>query len=166
MLTASLYTNLVFFILFQHYFSVLSNEVNAAGTTSASDDVFGNVSSSASQSDAVDGGAGRLPVFPERTDAVYFLVAVVGGAKMWGRMLAKTLQDLGPPFNNPHGPPLRPIYLDMPQNGRWEWNWDDVGDNNCWGCSGWCCDLMVPVLLQGKENNPFPLRPITFLRSG
>ena len=70
----------------------------------------------------VDGGGGvghpRLPVFPERTDAVYFVVAVVGGAKVWGRMLAKTLLDLGPPFNNPHGPPLRPIYVDMPQNGR------------------------------------------------
>lgn len=121
MLTASLYTNLVFFILFQYYFSVLSNEVNAAAAATTSDHVFGNASSSASQSDAVDGGGGgvgRLPVFPERTDAVYFLVAVVGGAKMWGRMLAKTLQDLGPPFNNPHGPPLRPIYLDMPQNGR------------------------------------------------
>lgn len=74
-----------------------------------------------SEVDGAAAGSGigqRLPVFPERTDAVYFVVAVVGGAKMWGRMLAKTLQDLGPPFNNPHGPPLRPIYVDMPQNGR------------------------------------------------
>lgn len=145
MLTTSLYTNIAFFILFKHYFSVLSNEVSAIpSAVAAAEDVFGNASQ-ASQLDRlllvhddplletaasgaasvglsqVDGGAGghqRLPVFPERTDAVYFVVAVVGGAKMWGRMLAKTLLDLGPPFNSPHGPPLRPIYVDMPSNGR------------------------------------------------
>lgn len=143
MLTTSLYTNIAFLILFQHYFSVLSNEVSAIqSAVAAAEDVFGNASQ-ASQLDRlllvhddpsslgtaasvglsqVDGGAGghhqRLPVFPERTDAVYFVVAVVGGAKMWGRMLAKTLLDLGPPFNSPHGPPLRPIYVDMPSNGR------------------------------------------------
>lgn len=148
MLTASLYTNIAFFILFQHSFSVLSNEVSAI--PSAAVDVFGNASH-ASQLDKlssstlvhddpsvlaavapgpggvseVDSGGGsiagghqRLPVFPERTDTVYFVVAVVGGAKVWGRMLGKTLLDLGPPFNNPHGPPLRPIYVDMPKNGR------------------------------------------------
>lgn len=152
MLTASLYTNIAFFILFQHSFSVLSNEVSAIPSAAAATavDVFGNASH-ASQLDKlsssplvhddpsvlaavapgpggvseVDSGGGsiagghqRLPVFPERTDAVYFVVAVVGGAKVWGRMLGKTLLDLGPPFNNPHGPPLRPIYVDMPKNGR------------------------------------------------
>lgn len=59
-----------------------------------------------------------LPVFPERSDAVYFIVAVAGGAKAWGRTLARTLLDMGPPFGSPQGPPLRPIYVDLPQNGR------------------------------------------------
>lgn len=136
MLTASLYTKIAFFILFQHYFSVLSNEVSAI--PSAVEDVFSNASN-ASQLDNVSpnlvhddpsvaaaplgvsevDGHQRLPVFPERQDAVYFVVAVVGGAKAWGRMLGKTLLDLGPPFNNPQGPPLRPIYVDMPKNGRY-----------------------------------------------
>lgn len=59
-----------------------------------------------------------LPVFPERPDAVYFIVAVVGGAKTWGRTLARTLLDMGQPFESPQGPPLRPLYVDLPQNGR------------------------------------------------
>lgn len=59
-----------------------------------------------------------LPVFPERSDAVYFIVAVVGGAKTWGRTLARTLLDMGQPFESPQGPPLRPLYVDLPQNGR------------------------------------------------
>lgn len=136
MLTTSLYTNIAFLILLQHYFSVLSNEVSAI--QSAGD--YGHNASQLVHDGPADaaiaagyqlgvremgggatgvGGSQRLPVFPERTDAVYFIVAVVGGAKTWGRMLAKTLLDLGPPFNNPQGPPLRPIYLDMPQNGRY-----------------------------------------------
>ncbi|XP_052873700.1 uncharacterized protein LOC128279020 [Anopheles cruzii] len=61
---------------------------------------------------------GSQPVFPERPDAVYFAVAVNGGAKLWGRTLARTLIDMGPPFGNPQGPPLRPIYIDLPDNGR------------------------------------------------
>lgn len=61
---------------------------------------------------------GILPVFPERPDAVYFIVAVVGGAKTWGRTLARTLLDMGQPFESPQGPPLRPLYVDLPQNGR------------------------------------------------
>lgn len=61
---------------------------------------------------------GSLPVFPERPDAVYFIVAVVGGAKTWGRTLARTLLDMGQPFESPQGPPLRPLYVDLPQNGR------------------------------------------------
>lgn len=60
----------------------------------------------------------NLPVFPERPDAVYFIVAVVGGAKTWGRTLARTLLDMGQPFESPQGPPLRPLYVDLPQNGR------------------------------------------------
>jgi hypothetical protein len=68
-------------------------------------------------------GAGQpdtnLPIFPERPDAVYFIVAVKGGAKTWSRTLARTLLDMGAPFGSPQGPPLRPIYIDLPQNGRW-----------------------------------------------
>lgn len=62
---------------------------------------------------------GELPIFPERPDAVYFVVAVSGGAKSWGRALARTLLDMGAPFSNPQGPPLRPIYVDLPTSGRW-----------------------------------------------
>ena len=62
--------------------------------------------------------AGELPIFPERSDAVYFVVAVIGGAKTWGRTLARTLLDMGAPFSNPQGPPLRPIYIDLPASGR------------------------------------------------
>lgn len=61
---------------------------------------------------------GELPIFPERPDAVYFVVAVSGGAKTWGRTLARTLLDMGTPFSNPQGPPLRPIYVDLPASGR------------------------------------------------
>ncbi|KAG5670729.1 hypothetical protein PVAND_000973 [Polypedilum vanderplanki] len=60
----------------------------------------------------------NLPIFPERSDAVYFVVAVSGGIKSWGRALARTLLDIGDIFNSPHGPPLRPIYVDLPANGR------------------------------------------------
>lgn len=58
------------------------------------------------------------PIFPERTDAVYFVVAVSGGIKNWGRVLARTLLDMGDVFSSPNGPPLRPIYVDLPANGR------------------------------------------------
>uniref|UniRef100_A0A182Y0Z7 Ionotropic glutamate receptor C-terminal domain-containing protein n=1 Tax=Anopheles stephensi TaxID=30069 RepID=A0A182Y0Z7_ANOST len=61
---------------------------------------------------------GSQPVFPDRPDAVYFAVAVTGGAKLWGRTLARTLIDMGPPFGNPQGPPLRPIYINLPDSGR------------------------------------------------
>ena len=61
---------------------------------------------------------GKLPEFPQRPDAVYFIVAVAGGAKLWGRTLARALIDMGSPFNSPQGPPLRPLYIDIPQNGR------------------------------------------------
>lgn len=60
----------------------------------------------------------NLPVFPERADAVYFVVAVPGGGKTWGRALAKTLIDLGEQFGDPQGPPLRPIYVDLPASER------------------------------------------------
>ena len=59
------------------------------------------------------------PVFPERSDAVYFVIAVAGGAKIWARTLARTLLDMGPPFGSPQGPPLRPIYVDLPANERY-----------------------------------------------
>jgi hypothetical protein len=63
-------------------------------------------------------GAGEVPIFPERTDAVYFVVAVSGGAKTWARTLARTLLEIGQPFSSPQGPPLRPIYVDLPTSGR------------------------------------------------
>lgn len=53
-----------------------------------------------------------------RPDAVYFIVAVIGGAKTWARTLSRTLSDMGPPFSDPLGSPLRPIYVDLPTNGR------------------------------------------------
>lgn len=63
--------------------------------------------------------SGRLAEFPPRTDVVYFIVAVAGGAKTWSRQLARTLVDMGPPFNSSQGPPLRPLYVDLPFSGRW-----------------------------------------------
>lgn len=66
----------------------------------------------------LDPVGGKLPEFPQRPDAVYFIVAVAGGAKVWGRTLARTLIDMGAPFDSPQGPPLRPIYIDIPPNGR------------------------------------------------
>jgi hypothetical protein len=62
--------------------------------------------------------AGEVPIFPERTDTVYFVVAVSGGAKTWARSLARTLLEIGQPFTSPQGPPLRPIYVDLPASGR------------------------------------------------
>lgn len=59
-----------------------------------------------------------MPVFPERSDAVYFIVAVQGGAKAWGNTLARTLLDMGPPFESSQGPPLRPLFVDLPPKGR------------------------------------------------
>lgn len=53
----------------------------------------------------------------ERDDAVYFIVAVIGGAKVWSRTLARTLSDIGA-FGDPLGSPLKPIYVDLPANGR------------------------------------------------
>lgn len=69
--------------------------------------------------DAAPIDLGKLPEFPKRTDAVYFIVAVAGGAKIWARTLARTLIDMGTPFGSPQGPPLRPLYVDIPQNGRY-----------------------------------------------
>lgn len=66
----------------------------------------------------LDPVGGKLPEFPQRPDAVYFIVAVAGGAKVWGRTLARTLIDMGAPFDSPLGPPLRPLYVDIPPNGR------------------------------------------------
>lgn len=62
--------------------------------------------------------AGAVPEFPQRADSVYFVVAIAGGAKMWGRTLARALLDMGHPFNSPQGPPLRPLYIDLPTHGR------------------------------------------------
>lgn len=75
-------------------------------------------SSSSSSSASSSAAAGLQPVFPERSDAAYFIVAINGGAKVWSRVLAKTLMDMGPPIGSPLGPPLRPIYVDLPNTGR------------------------------------------------
>jgi hypothetical protein len=45
----------------------------------------------------------NLPIFPERNDAVYFVVAVAGGFKSWGRIMARTLLDMGDMFGSPLG---------------------------------------------------------------
>lgn len=126
----AVYTQIAFFILFQNDFSVLSYvDLLAQNASTHSTPNDSTTTSSLLEPEAyplpkpeplitpLDSASG-LPVFPERTDAVYFVVAVVGGGKLWGRTLAKTLLDLGPPFTNPQGPPLRPVYVDMPQNGR------------------------------------------------
>lgn len=61
----------------------------------------------------------QLDLMKPRSDAVYFIVAVIGGAKIWARTLARTLHEMGPPFSgDPLGSPLRPIYVDLPTNGR------------------------------------------------
>lgn len=61
----------------------------------------------------------HLELLKPRSDAVYFIVAVIGGAKIWARTLARTLHEMGPPFGgDPLGSPLRPIYVDLPTNGR------------------------------------------------
>lgn len=62
--------------------------------------------------------SGAVPEFPQRADSVYFVVAVAGGAKVWGRTLARALLDMGHPFTSPQGPPLRPLYIDLPSHGR------------------------------------------------
>lgn len=67
---------------------------------------------------AADLSPSGSPEFPPRNDAVYFIVAISGGAKVWSRTLARTLVDLGPPFDSARGPPLRPLYIDLPSNGR------------------------------------------------
>lgn len=69
-------------------------------------------------SSTIDLLTSRLPEFPQRSDAVHFIVAVTGGAKIWSRTLARTLIEMGPPFDSPQGPPLRPLYIDLPANGR------------------------------------------------
>lgn len=65
-----------------------------------------------------DSLGGVVPEFPQRADSVYFVVAVAGGAKVWGRTLARALLDMGHPFTSPQGPPLRPLYVDLPPHGR------------------------------------------------
>lgn len=78
---------------------------------------FGGQEYQSDSAQSID-STGRLPEFPQRSDAIYFVVAVAGGAKAWGRMLARTLIDMGAPFASPQGPPLRPLYVDLPENGR------------------------------------------------
>lgn len=52
-------------------------------------------------------------------NAIYFVVAVMGGAKIWSRTLSRTLSDMGTSFDKSTlGTPLKPIYVDLPANGR------------------------------------------------
>lgn len=75
-----------------------------------------SISSSTTMDRATDP---QLDLMKPRPDAVYFIVAVIGGAKIWARTLARTLHEMGPPFSgDPLGSPLRPIYVDLPTNGR------------------------------------------------
>lgn len=61
----------------------------------------------------------QLPEPTIRSDAVYFVVAVSGGSKIWSRSLLRTLSDMGPPFSGDSlGSPLVPIFIDLPTNGR------------------------------------------------
>ena len=113
----AVYTQIAFFILLQNDFSVLSYDLLLL-TNSTTLNGSSGPHAQALVASPQDSASAPLPVFPERPDAVYFVVAVVGGGKLWGRTLAKTLLDLGAPFNNPQGPPLRPIFVDLPQNGR------------------------------------------------
>lgn len=76
------------------------------------------------QADAPITNYEQLNQMPEstiiRSDAVYFVVAVIGGAKIWSRTLLRTLSDMGPPFSgDPLGSPLVPIFIDLPTNGRY-----------------------------------------------
>lgn len=115
-----------------HNATVSSSTVNATLTSPLSATATSTPSSAASavesqgaddtsdyRADATGDAAGRQVEFPARDDAVYLVVAVAGGAKTWHRHLARTLVDIGPPFNSPQGPPLRPLYVDLPDNGRW-----------------------------------------------
>lgn len=75
-----------------------------------------SISSSATMDSTTDP---QLELMKPRPDAVYFIVAVIGGAKIWARTLARTLHEMGPPFSGDAlGSPLRPIYVDLPTNGR------------------------------------------------
>lgn len=96
----------------------LSPPSSGPSLSSSSSSSVASSSPSASSSSSAASSAGLQPVFPERSDAAYFIVAINGGAKRWSRILAKTLMDMGPPIGSPLGPPLRPIYVDLPTTGR------------------------------------------------
>lgn len=52
-------------------------------------------------------------------NVVYFVVAVMGGAKIWSRTLERTLSEIAASFNtNIDETVLKPIYIDLPANGR------------------------------------------------
>lgn len=100
-----------------HNHKVNNNKDHNVDADGADDDSGRNELPQADSS-PIDLSSSRLPEFPQRSDAVYFIVAVSGGAKIWSRTLARTLIDMGPPFGSPQGPPLRPLYIDLPANGR------------------------------------------------
>lgn len=53
-------------------------------------------------------------------NVVYFIVAVMGGAKIWSRTLERTLSEIAVSFNtNIDETVLKPIYIDLPANGRY-----------------------------------------------
>ncbi|XP_055628546.1 uncharacterized protein LOC129769999 isoform X2 [Toxorhynchites rutilus septentrionalis] len=63
-------------------------------------------------------GDSTQPIFSDGIDATYFVVALHGGAKLWGRSLTRTLLDMGAPFSNPKGPPLKPLIVELQSDGR------------------------------------------------
>lgn len=101
-----------------HKHNVNNNNKNHNDDGAEADDDSGNNELPQGDSSTIDLLTSRLPEFPQRSDAVYFIVAVTGGAKIWSRTLARTLIEMGPPFDSPQGPPLRPLYIDLPANGR------------------------------------------------
>lgn len=55
------------------------------------------------------------------TNATYFVVAVMGGAKIWSRTLSRTLSEIEASlFKNSSRASLKPIYVDLPSSGRLE----------------------------------------------
>lgn len=66
------------------------------------------------------GSADKLPEKSKPTmNATYFVVAVMGGAKIWSRTLSRTLTEIEASLDkNSSRAPLKPIYVDLPASGR------------------------------------------------
>lgn len=51
-------------------------------------------------------------------DTVYFIIAITGGGKLWGHTLDQLLIDIGYPIVERQRVLLKPLYINLPQNGR------------------------------------------------